>query len=502
LKFSGGDVTKDQNSPATFPTHHGIYYGGRWHDAMEDAGFDTINPANGEVLARVVDARSVDVDRAVEAAYEGYLIWRDVVPLERARIMRAAADIFRRHADEVALIESINGGNPVSETRLDVMTAATSWDFFAGLVTELKGSSIPMGPQAINFSVREPRGVVLRIAPFNHPFLFSAGRLAAPLAAGNSVVVKPPEQAPLSALRMAELLDGLFPPGVINVVPGQRETGAALVAHKRVAMISLTGSVATGKAVMREAASSLKPVLLELGGKNALIAYDDVDPAIAASAIVRGMNFTWSGQSCGSTSRAFVHQDIYDEVLKLVPRYAGAHVPGLPSDPKTTMGAICSKAQHARVLGFIRAGLDDGARLLTGGHVPANPELAGGFFIEPTVFVDVKQSMRIAKEEIFGPVVSILPWSNEEAMLKDVNSVEYGLTCSIWTERLDRAHRTAARVEAGFVWINEVGKHFLGAPFGGYKQSGIGREECFDELVGYSQEKNVHVNLAAGVSRR
>ena len=493
---------KDKNLRATFPTHHGVYYGGGWHDAVEDMGFDTINPANGEILARVADAGRRDVNSAVEAAHEGYLIWRDVVPLERARIMRMAADVFRRHADELALIESINGGNPVSETKLDVMAAATSWDFFAGLVTELKGSSIPMGPQSVNFSVREPRGVVLRIAPFNHPFLFSAGRLAAPLAAGNSVVVKPPEQAPLSALRMAELVDGLFPPGVINVVPGQHETGAALVAHKHVAMVALTGSVTTGKAVMREAASSLKPVLLELGGKNALIAYEDVDPAIAASAIVRGMNFTWSGQSCGSTSRAFVHRDIYDEVLRLIPQYVRAHVPGIPSDPKTTMGSICSKAQHTKVLGFIRAGVDEGARLLTGGNAPTNPELAGGFFIEPTVFVDVKQSMRIAKEEIFGPVVSILSWLNEEEMLRDVNSVDYGLTCSIWTDRLERAHRTANKVEAGFVWINEVGKHFLGAPFGGYKQSGIGREECFEELLIYSQEKHVHVNIANRVSRR
>ncbi|SOE97134.1 betaine-aldehyde dehydrogenase [Burkholderia sp. D7] len=493
---------KDENLRAVFPTHYGVYYGGAWHDAVEDTGFDTINPANGEILARVADAGRGDVDRAVEAAHEGYLIWRDVVPLERARIMRATADVFRRHADELALLESINGGNPVSETKLDVMAAAAYWDFFAGLVTELKGSSVPMGPKSINFSVREPRGVVLRIAPFNHPFLFSAGRLAAPLAAGNSVVVKPPEQAPLSALRMAELVDGLLPPGVINVVPGQRETGAALVAHRRVAMVTLTGSAATGKAVMREAASSLKPVLLELGGKNALIAYEDVDPAIAASAIVRGMNFTWSGQSCGSTSRAFVHRDIYDEVLRLIPQYLRAHVPGIPSDPRTTMGAICSKAQHAKVLSFIRAGVDDGARLLSGGNAPTNPELADGFFIEPTVFVDVKQSMRIANEEIFGPVVSILPWSNEEEMLRDVNAVDYGLTCSIWTDRLERAHRTANKVEVGFVWINEVGKHFLGAPFGGYKQSGIGREECFEELVSYSREKHVHVNIATGVSRR
>ena len=481
---------------AALPKHRGLYYGGAWHDPVTKSHFETINPATGDVLARVADATPGDVDLAVTAAYQGYLVWRDVPPLERTRLMRACAAVFRQHAGELAMLDSLDGGNPVSEMERDIMISAAFWEFFAGFVTELKGSSVPMGPQSVNFSVREPRGVVLRIAPFNHPFMFSAGRLAAPLAAGNAVIVKPPEQAPLSALRMAELLDGLLPPGVLNVVPGQRETGMALVAHRKVAMIGLTGSVPTGRAVARAAAETLKPVLLELGGKNALIAYDDVDPDVAAAAIVRGMNFSWCGQSCGSTSRAFVHKKIYEDVLTHIRAYTDGYVPGLPTIPETTMGAIISKSQHEKVLAYIKAGLEEGARLLVGGKVPSAPELAKGFFIEPTVFVDVTQSMRIAREEIFGPVVSILPWENETQMLEEVNSVDYGLTCSIWTNRLDQAHRTAKRVEAGFVWINEVGKHFIGAPFGGYKQSGTGREECLEELLAYSQEKHIHVNLA------
>ncbi|MET1027155.1 MAG: aldehyde dehydrogenase family protein [Dongiaceae bacterium] len=484
------------NPQTTLPTHHGLYYGGAWHDPVTKSHFDTINPATGKVLAKVADATAGDVDLAVAAAYKGYLAWRDVVPLERARLMRACAAVFREHSRELAMLDSLDGGNPVSEMEGDIRVTAAFWDYFAGFVTEMKGASVPMGPQSVNFSVREPRGVVLRIAPFNHPFMFSAGRLAAPLAAGNSVIVKPPEQAPLSALRMAELLDGLLPPGVINVVPGQREAGAALVAHKKIAMIGFTGSVPTGRAVARAAAETLKPVLLELGGKNALIAYDDVDPDRAASAIIRGMNFPWCGQSCGSTSRAFVHRKIYDKVLAAIRIHATRFVPGIPTSPATTMGAIISKSQHQKVLAYIKIGLDEGARLLTGGKVPATPDLANGFFIEPTVFADVTQKMRIANEEIFGPVVSILPWDDEAQMLEEVNAVEYGLTCSIWTNRLDQAHRTAKRVEAGFVWINEVGKHFLGAPFGGYKQSGIGREECIEELLAYSQEKHIHVNLA------
>lgn len=475
-------------------TSRGFYYGGAWQQALSGETFDTTNPATGEKLASVCSAGAGDVDAAVLAAQNGYKAWRDVAPLERARIMVHCAGIFRRHAAEIAYLESLDGGNPVSETASDVESSARSWEFFAGLVTEVKGSTVPMGPHSTNLSIREPRGVVLRIAPFNHPFMFSAGRLAAPLAVGNAVIVKPPEQAPLSALRMAELLDGELPDGVVNLLTGGPEAGAALVSHPGVAMISLTGSVPTGRIVMKGAAERLKPLVLELGGKNALIAYDDMDPDLVAAAVVRGMNFTWCSQSCGSTSRAFIHRSIYDQVIERIRHHIQRFVPGIPTDPRTTMGSLVSERQFSRVLAYIQKGRDEGARLLCGGQRSTDPALARGYFVDPTVFVDVQQTMSIAREEIFGPVLSVLPWSDEERMLDDVNSVDYGLTCSIWTHHIGKAHTAARRVEAGFVWINEVGKHFLGTPYGGYKQSGLGREECFEEMLQYTQEKHIHVN--------
>jgi len=286
-----------------------------------------------------------------------------------------------------------------------------------------------------------------------------------------------------------------LPPGVFNVLPGGRDVGAALASHPGIAMVALIGSVPTGRAVMRAAAETIKPVLLELGGKNALIAFPDANPEAVAAAAVAGMNFTWCGQSCGSTSRAFIHADIHDAVVERIAAHAARFRPGLPTNTATTMGAIASRAQRDRVLHYIETAKAEGARLVCGGGPPADPALAQGLFIEPTVFAEVTAEMTIAREEIFGPVLAILRWEDEAAMLEQVNRPEYGLTCSIWTNDLHRAHRTAAAVEAGFVWVNEVSKHFLGTPFGGFKQSGLGREECLEELLAFTQEKNIHINL-------
>ena len=488
-----GDSSVESALPQ--PGHRRAYYGGAWHESATGRFAETLNPSTGETLARVAIGSAFDVDAAVAAARHGFAEWRIVAPLERARTLRRIAELLRENAGELALIDAANCGNPVREMVSDAMIAAAQLDFFAGLVTEIKGASIPMGPHAVNFSVREPVGVVARIVPFNHPFMFAAGKSAAPLAAGNAIVIKPPEQAPLSALRLAELIDGLLPAGAFNVVPGDRDTGAALAAHRDVAMVAIIGSVAAGRAVMQAASATVKPVLLELGGKNALIAYPDADADEVAAGVVAGMNFTWCGQSCGSTSRAFVHASIYDAVLERVRVRVGAFVPGIATDPATTMGAIVSRTQLERVLDYIEVGKREGARLLYGGRRPDDPRLAGGFFVEPTIFADVTPAMRIAREEIFGPVLSILKWSDEACMLDDVNAVEYGLTCSIWTRDLATAHRTAMAVQAGYVWINDVGKHFLGAPFGGIKQSGFGREECLEEMLRFTQEKNIHVNL-------
>ncbi|SDG30785.1 MULTISPECIES: aldehyde dehydrogenase family protein [Roseobacteraceae] len=485
-----------QEIAQALPKHTDLYFGGGWHAPGNGTYDDTMNPANGQSLGAVATAGKADVDAAVAAAHQGFLEWRDVLPLERSRILKEIAALLRKHGDELAMIDAANCGNPYTEMRGDAAIAAAQMDFFAGLVTEMKGDTIPMGPDRVNMTLRQPLGVVARILAFNHPFMFCGGKMAAPLAAGNAVIIKPPVQAPLSALRLAEIVDGLMPKGVFSVLPGGTEAGAALAEHPDVAKVTLIGSVPAGRAVMRSASATVKPVLLELGGKNALIAYADSHPEKIADAIVAGMNFGWCGQSCGSTSRAFLHEDIHDEVLSFLSEKIARYQPGIPTDPDTTMGAIVSRDQFDRVMGYIESAKSEGARAVTGGYAVTDGALAKGCFVAPTIFADVTPEMRIAREEIFGPVLAVRKWSDEDEMLREVNGLELGLTCAIWTRDLVTAHRAAAQVEAGFVWINEVGRHFLGAPFGGVKQSGIGREEGIGELISFTHEKNVHINLS------
>ncbi|RJK98635.1 aldehyde dehydrogenase family protein [Paracoccus siganidrum] len=491
-----GHVTAVEGAPidptSVLPRRRGLYYGGQWHDAGQV--FAVSSPGNGQSLGTVADASAADVDLAVKAARVAFPAWRDTAPLERARILRRVAQIVRDNARELALLDALDCGNPAAAMVGDAAIAAAQIDFFAGLVTEMKGASIPMGPDRLNTSVREPLGVVARIVPFNHPFMFAAGKSAAPLAAGNTIIVKPPEQAPLSALRLAELLDGVLPPGVFNVITGSgRTTGEALVAHPGTDSVALIGSVGAGQGVMRTAADRVKPVLLELGGKNALIAFPDADPAAVADAMIAGMNFAWCGQSCGSTSRAFLHADIHDAVLIELQARIGKFRPGRPEDWATTMGAIISAPQHQRILRYIETAKAEGATLLTGGNAPDTEDTRGGLFIEPTVFTGVTQDMIIAREEIFGPVLAVLEWRDEATMLRDVNAVDVGLTCAIWTNDLAAAMRVSANVDVGYVWVNEVSRHFLGAPFGGMKLSGLGREECLAELLSFTREKNIHI---------
>ncbi|MEO8537628.1 MAG: aldehyde dehydrogenase family protein, partial [Betaproteobacteria bacterium] len=309
------------------------------------------------------------------------------------------------------------------------------------------------------------------------------------------VIMKPPQQAPLSSYRMMELVGDCAPPGVVNVVTGGAPCGEALVAHPLIPRLALIGSVPTGRAIARGAAERLKHVTLELGGKNACIIHADADVDRAVAGAVAGMNFAWCGQSCGSTSRLFVHETLHDRVVAGVLEAVRRFEPGLPTRPATTMGALISKVQLDKVERYIALGVEEGATLACGGSRPRDPALAGGWFMPPTVFIGVEPSMRVAREEIFGPVLCVLRWRDEARMLADVNAVDYGLSASIFTRDLATAHRCAAQVDAGYVWINTTGRHFLGAPFGGYKQSGQGREESFDELLSYTQQKNVHVAL-------
>ncbi|GAA4336816.1 aldehyde dehydrogenase family protein [Pigmentiphaga soli] len=476
------------------PAHDGHFYGGQWRAPLAGRYFDVVNPATQAVLGRVADGCAQDADAAMRAARAAFPAWRALPIFRRAAILRQAAEVLRAHDKELALLDALNCGNPVSEMVHDVHASAAMLEYFAGLIPELKGDTIPMNNGSFDFTLREPLGVVVRIYPSNHPLLFAASRIAAALAAGNTVVIKPPEQAPLSSIRMMELLGEVFPAGVLNCVNGGRDTGAALVSHPLVAKIALTGGENAGKAVLRAAAEQIKPALLELGGKNALLVYPDADLEAAVGGAVRGMNFLWAGQSCGSTSRIYVHEDLYDAFVdKLAQGIAAAHKPGLPEDPETTMGCLGSKAAFDKTMHYIDAALQEGARLVTGGKRPDDPALAKGWFVEPTVFADVRSDMRVAREEIFGPVVVVIRWRDEGAMMEEVNALDYGLTCSIWTRDLDTALNAAHRVEAGYVWINGSSSHAIGAPFGGYKRSGLGREECLEELLAFTQVKNVNV---------
>ena len=473
----------------------GLYYGGEWRAPAAGKRMDVFSPSTGERLATIVEATAEDVPHAVAAARCGFEVWRKAPPGERSKIMREMARVVRANASELAMLDAADCGNPVTNLLVDVEAAARRLEFFAGLVTEMKGVSVPVGPDGVSFSMRQPYGVVLRIMPYNHPLLFCIGKAAAPIAAGNAIIVKPPEQAPLSGIRIAELFHDLLPPGVFNMLSGGRELGAALVADPHIAMVGLVGSVPTGRAIMRSAADTLKRVAFELGGKNALIAFPDSDVDQVSAAIISGMNFTCCGQSCGSTSRAFVHADIHDAVLERLPGLAAKYKPGIPTDAATAMGSLIDRRALERVTSYARSAEEEGARLICGGKPPDDEALKNGCFFEPTIYADVTMDMRIAREEIFGPILSVLRWSDEAEMIRQVNATEYGLTCAVWTRDVAKAHRVVAEVEAGFCWINDTSRHIQGSAFGGFKQSGIGREECLEELLSFTQEKNVFINL-------
>lgn len=483
----------------SLPKHSELFYAGQWHPPKTAHYQETYNPGNGKVITEVAHAGAEDVDAAVEAADDAFQKWRTTAPPARAAMLRKAANIMREHAAELALLDALNTGNPVAEMLSDANVAAAFCDYYAGLIPMLKGETIPQADDTFHYTIREPLGVIGRIVAFNHPVMFAGAKLAAPLAAGNCVIIKPPDQAPLSCLRLAELLSDVFPPGVLSILPGGVECGKALSTHRLVRKITLIGSIPTGKAIARAAADTLKGTLFELGGKNALIAYPDADTDRLVTGIGRGMNFTWAGQSCGSTSRVFLHSSIHDAVLdKVIPYIQTNFRPGVPTDPTTTMGPVISQAAQERILHTISRAQQEGATLLTGGRKPSatdNPSIEGGYFIEPTIFTDVTPAMRIAQDEIFGPVMSVFRWTDEEDLWRAVNGTEYGLTAAIYTQDVSTATRAAKKVEAGFVWVNQVGRHFLGVPFGGVKESGGGREEGIEELLGFTQIKSVNIAM-------
>jgi betaine-aldehyde dehydrogenase len=479
-------------SPTLNFTPRGLYIGGRWVCPTEGKSFTSINPSNMEKLADVPTAGGADVDAAVKAAKAAFSEWSRVPIKERARCLQLLANRIEENADELALLDAVDSGNAIVGMRDDMIWTAEWLRYCAALVTEIKGETFSQGNRHLNLTRRQPFGVVAKINPFNHPFRFCAEKAAAPLATGNAVVIKGSELAPLSSLRLGELCDGIFPAGVVNIITGDGEVGSALVRHPDVRRIGFVGSVPTGRAIAKEAAATLKRVSLELGGKNPIVIFPDADPKKAAIAAIKGMNMNRQGQSCSSTSRVFVHSSLHQSVVTELVSLAEALAVGVPWLKHNDVGPIVSQVQFDRIMGFIESAKEEGAELLTGGSKPADPSLSAGLFIAPTIFDKVTPTMRIGREEIFGPVMSVIAWEDYEQMLTKVNDVEYGLTAAIVTNDLAKAMETAERVEAGYVWINSSGR-YIGAPYGGWKQSGIGEEECFDEILSYTQVKNINL---------
>ena len=469
--------------------------GGELVESESGAWDESINPATEEVIGQAPAADRRDVDKAVAAAEKAWPAWAARAPRERAKVLQSFGRALLDRAEELLRIEVADTGNTVTPMRMDVRVSAESLNYYAGLVHELKGETLPDAAGVLHITLREPYGVVARIAPFNHPLMFAVSRTAAALAAGNAVIVKPPETSPLSSLVLAEIAREVFPVGVFNIVTGRGATaGDALVRHPGIKRIAFIGSVATGRAIQKAAAeTSVKHVSLELGGKNPLIVFPDVDVEATARAAVGGMNFTWQGQSCGSTSRLLLHRDIYDAVLKRVLEIVSAFRIGDPMDLQNDVGPVNSATQYQKVLHYLQVGQEDGARLLIGGRRPQGARFERGFWIEPAVFGDVTPSMRLAREEVFGPILSVMRWTTEDEAVELANATEYGLTAAIWTNDIHQALRTARRVRSGFQWINGFSAHYTGVPFGGFKNSGVGREEGIEELYSYTESKTINI---------
>lgn len=456
---------------------------------------DSHDPATLEPIGRVPAATANDVDRAIRAAAKAQIDWAARSVWERAAALRALASAIRARGPEILNLEARDTGNTIGKLQADVQIAAGYLEYFAGLASELKGETIPATAKGLHLTLREPYGVVARIVPFNHPFMFAAAHLAAPLMAGNAVVVKTPETSPLTGSILGEICQSVLPAGLVNILHGHgMPAGDALVRHPLIRRIGFTGSVATGLAIQRAAAESgVKHVTLELGGKNPFVVFPDADLDRVVEMAVAGMNFSWAGQSCGSTSRLVLHESIHDVVVERVAARLSALKLGSPLDPTSEMGPVNSARHRDRIMALIDSARAEGARRVTGGGRPHGESFARGYWVEPTLFADVTSAMRIAREEVFGPVVCAQRFRTEEEAVAIANGTDFGLTAAVWTRDLPLALRMVRAVQSGTVWINTAGQHFVGTPFGGWKDSGLGGEECLEELFSYSQIKAVHV---------
>jgi betaine-aldehyde dehydrogenase len=479
---------------ARVPDHQQMLLGGELRSASDGVTVDVIDPSTERLLTTVPRATAEDVGIAVKRGTEAQAGWARLPWQERAATLQALADRVEVERETLAELDAVDGGLAYSSMGRDIDNAVAYLRYYASLASELKGETVQVPGVAFNLTVREPYGVVGRIVPFNHPLQFAAQAIAAPLAAGNSVVLKPADQTPLSALKLGELARGILPDGVLSVITGDgATTGHALVSHPAIRRIGFTGSVETARIVMRDAAQEVKALSFELGGKNPMIVFPDADPDAAAAACVQAMNFArCQGQSCGSPSRVFVHESIRDEFSERLVAHAEAVRLGDALDEASVMGPLAFRAHYERVKKYVEVGKVEGAQLLSGGERPSH--LAEGYFLAPTVFAGVTPQMTIAREEIFGPVVALLEWNDLDDVVKRIHELPFGLTANIWTNDLRPALRLAHEIQAGYVQVNGRGQRPFGAPFGGYGISGLGKENDLSELLSYTQVKNILID--------
>src|ERR1700736_3702053 len=486
----------DQNVSRIVSRTQKILINGKWVEAASGKTFPTFNPATGEVLSRGAGGDKEDVDRAVKAAraaFEGGP-WSKITPSERGRMIWKIGDLIEKHLEEFAQLESLDNGKPLTVARAgDVPLAADMFRYMAGWATKIEGNTIPISSgggkaQFLAYTLREPIGVVGQIIPWNFPLLMAAWKLGPALATGCTVVLKPAEQTPLTALLLGELIqEAGIPDGVVNIVPGYGETaGAALAAHPDVDKVAFTGSTEVGKLILQSAAGNLKKVSLELGGKspNVVFADVDLDTAIAGAASAIFFNH---GQCCCAGSRLYVESNIFDKVVEGVAEHAKKINVGSGLEPSTDMGPLVSAEQLNRVCGYLESGFAEGAKAITGGERHGDK----GYFVKPTVLVDTTENMKVVREEIFGPVVSAIPFTDYDDVVTQANNSVYGLAAGIWTRDIQKAHRLASQLRAGTVWINCYNIFDAALPFGGYKQSGWGREMGHDALELYTEVKAV-----------
>ena len=472
-----------------------LFINNQWIASADGATMESINPADESVVAEVAAGGAQDIDAAVSAARKALSgPWAKTAPAQRGRALMKVAELIRARGDDLAQMEMLDTGKPISAARGAVEGAARYFEFYAGAADKIQGATIPMGPDHLDFTLREPLGVTAHILPWNVPLSMLARGVAPALAAGCVAVVKPAEQTPIGALQIADiLLAAGIPPGVVNIVNGPGGTaGARLAAHPDIDGLTFTGSVETGKMVMRAAAEHVKPVVLELGGKSPVIVFADADRDIAAREACKGITAN-TGQYCDAGSRLLAHESARDELLEKTAKLARAITMGNPADdPK--MGPLISAEQHERVSGYIQKARDEGAEIVCGGGRPEN--LNKGYFVEPTIFGGVRPEMTVAREEIFGPALSVLTFSDDDEAVAMANDTIYGLAAGVFTRDIGRALRTAKALDAGTVYINEYFAGDVSAPFGGMKQSGIGRERGMETLANYTRVKNVIIRTA------